>query len=1142
MLIVIGLGLSGCGYRYQVPEVGMISDSLVMTPDEAAMLERLQPKLRTPGIQAGDIPPPRPDVKRPEVGDRFFGTITFTPDLKNATDAFVDRDFKTVIAALDRIEASNPDQDLSYLISILRIHALISTGRPDEAMAYLPEHTSREVALFGNNLDAITRRAEERIWSGDLDAAIALDSRVIQALDGWRVPTFYLWPPSNIMELLHAGQVHIRSLIGLQTAYLLKEDYPRALMWAEETERRQLDNIGITNHPLYGLFVKPNYSMYMGHAMTLVTLAAAKVGYENDPKAGEPFFEMARAYYDAVGFPDGELIIASARDYIAVKTGYAKKATFRIGRLPKSAQRTEAEIASLLKTRRTGFKHREDISLALPSPGSARLPRAGERSLDGFTVTPALDRAFTFYLKGDGTAALAALKKAAFDDDDPIFVWYLSYLRAQVLVMMGRAAEAETELLSTADLETAAFGTDINARALRGEARMWLGDLDSAIADFAQVIDALGDWRLPTLWVFPPPHIPSVVSMTRAHMRSYLGMAGALMLKRDYRAALPWAQEAEKIFEEAFFNVHHQLYGKYASVDSDLYYGRGINFGFLGSARLGVSRDVGASQPYFDAANAYFDALGYAAGKVRVDAMRIRTLLDIDRADLAEPLAGTAVALARDRGLSDLVWQLEVLWGEALLKLGRRGDSENAYRRAQVSVEVVSGSLSSDAAKRSFGVGKEEITRRLVAFDIENGDFAALFRDMENGRARAFVDMLAERPVATGREAGLVAEIEEIDKGIRRQRLLNAAPGGATQEGIEAEARALALRKERVNVLRARDPELADVLSIAAQDLPDIQAHLRQGEVLAYALPAREESIGFLVVRNDRAWVETVPLTPDEFAEHLTVFRTDDPVRMADEQRAAGKALRAGLAVDGWGAETLLYIVPSGPLYQVPWGALDLDVPVVVLPTGGWVTRSTKTFTATKAASVIGDPELGGKFKPLPGAREEALSISRLYRTNALIGSNATESRLRADVGDGVDILHIAAHGIFNAADPLLSAIILTDGSGPKELTAARLFEKPLRAKLVILSACETGGGGAEAGDDFLGLARSFYIGGALAMLNSLWPVYDIPTRQFMEEFHRYAVDGDYGRAWLKARDLLKAQGLPPSVYGAFVLGGSAKG
>ena len=35
---------------------------------------------------------------------------------------------------------------------------------------------------------------------------------------------------------------------------------------------------------------------------------------------------------------------------------------------------------------------------------------------------------------------------------------------------------------------------------------------------------------------------------------------------------------------------------------------------------------------------------------------------------------------------------------------------------------------------------------------------------------------------------------------------------------------------------------------------------------------------------------------------------------------------------------------------------------------------------------------------------------------------------------------------------------------------------------------------------------------------------------------------GDYGAAWLAARDLLRAQGFPPSVYGAFVLGGAASG
>lgn len=1142
VLVVSFLALSGCGYRYYIPNAGILSDSLVMSPDEAEILKKIQPKLSEQPIRPSDIPLPRPDIKLPEIGDKFFGTVTFTPELKTITHAFVEKDYAKVMTVLDEIESSVPEERMAYVISVLRIHTLIMTGRPDDAVAALPKHTKREVALFGNNYDAISRRAEERIWSGDLDGAIALDSRVMHALDGWSVPTLYLWPPSNIMELVHAGQVHIRALIALQFAYLLKEDYARALAWGEEAERRQLANIGITNNPLYGLFVKPNYAMYMGHGMGLLSFATAKAGYENDPKAGEPFFKLAQAYFDAVNFIDGELIVNSARDYIAIKTGHAKKPTFRIGELMTPKFREVEEVAALLKSRPSEFKHREKVELPLPSPGSARLPATGERSLDGFIVTSALDKAFSAYLKGDGEEALSELKAAEVGAEDPLYRWYLSYLRAQVLIMMGRAAESETELVRTAQLEMAAYGTNLNARTLRGEARMWSGDLDAAISDFAQVIEALGDWRLPTLWVFPPGHIPGVVSMTRAHMRSYLGMAGAIMLKRDYKGALPWAEEAEKIFEEAFFNVQHQLYGKYASLDSDLYYGRGVNLGFLGAAKLGVSRNVAESDPYFDAANAYFDALGYAAGKVRVDAMRIRTLLDIDRADLAEPLAETAVGLAVEKGLTDMVWQLEVLRGEALLKLQEKQAAEKAYRRAQLAVEMVSGSLSTDSAKRRFGIGKDGITRQLVKLDIEKGNHSALFRDLEHGRARAFVDMLASRPVAAGREVGLVAEITNIDKRIRRQRLLNAAPGGATPEGVKAEAEALSMRAERITMLRSRDPELADVLSIATQQLSDIQERLRPGDVLAYALPAEEDVIGFLIIRKDRTWVETSRLSPEKLSEHMTYFQTDDPLRMASNQRKAAAEILAGLGLDDWQTSKVLFVVPSGPLYFVPWGALDVNYPVVVLPTGGWITRLPASITASKPAAIIGDPELGGAFTQLPGAREEAKTIGLQYSTHALVGADATEARLREEVGSGVDVLHIAAHGTFDLDDPLQSSIILTNGTTSKALTAAHLFEQPLKAKLVVLSACETALGDAEAGDDFLGLARSFYIGGALSMLNSLWPVYDKPTRLFMEEFHRNAVDGNYGRAWLKARDFLKAIGMPPSVYGAFVLGGSASG
>ena len=137
-------------------------------------------------------------------------------------------------------------------------------------------------------------------------------------------------------------------------------------------------------------------------------------------------------------------------------------------------------------------------------------------------------------------------------------------------------------------------------------------------------------------------------------------------------------------------------------------------------------------------------------------------------------------------------------------------------------------------------------------------------------------------------------------------------------------------------------------------------------------------------------------------------------------------------------------------------------------------------------------------------------------------------------------MLHLATHGIFDAARPLESAIYLSSAAGADPLTAAELFARPIPAKLVVLSACETGVAVAEAGDDFLGLARSFDLGGTLAVVNSLWPVNDEGTRLLMERFHGHARAGDYAGAWLAARDAVRAAGYPPAVYGAFVLGGSA--
>ena len=64
--------------------------------------------------------------------------------------------------------------------------------------------------------------------------------------------------------------------------------------------------------------------------------------------------------------------------------------------------------------------------------------------------------------------------------------------------MMGRASDALDELARTARLEVASTGSDLNTRALRGEAKLWLGDNRGAITDAWRVAVALDDWRMPT--------------------------------------------------------------------------------------------------------------------------------------------------------------------------------------------------------------------------------------------------------------------------------------------------------------------------------------------------------------------------------------------------------------------------------------------------------------------------------------------------------------------------------------------------------------------------------------------------------------------------------------------------------------------
>lgn len=196
-------------------------------------------------------------------------------------------------------------------------------------------------------------------------------------------------------------------------------------------------------------------------------------------------------------------------------------------------------------------------------------------------------------------------------------------------------------------------------------------------------------------------------------------------------------------------------------------------------------------------------------------------------------------------------------------------------------------------------------------------------------------------------------------------------------------------------------------------------------------------------------------------------------------------------------------------------------------------------------------------------------ALAHLYRktfkqrpNRELLTGEATEGALR-EAAPGKDYIHLATHGFFapaglrsalapeegpaqwpaDGADErfsgasqlsvthagLLSGVALAGAnrglagarSGEESLddgilTAAEFAEIDLtRARLVVLSACETGLGDTAGGEGLLSLQRALHVAGARSAVTSLWRVPDDATRALMTEF--------YANLWQKGRPPLLA-------------------
>ena len=153
--------------------------------------------------------------------------------------------------------------------------------------------------------------------------------------------------------------------------------------------------------------------------------------------------------------------------------------------------------------------------------------------------------------------------------------------------------------------------------------------------------------------------------------------------------------------------------------------------------------------------------------------------------------------------------------------------------------------------------------------------------------------------------------------------------------------------------------------------------------------------------------------------------------------------------------------------------------------------------------------ERGFSLLPLPYSREEVLSIGKLFpsaESKIYLGAETREEIVKNEKLADFRYVHFASHGFLDETRPGRSGILLACDSQSSEdgiLQMDEIMRLKMNADLVTLSACSTGLGKFVNGEGVLGLTRAFFYAGARNVAVSLWNVNDSATATTMENFYR---------------------------------------
>ncbi len=211
-------------------------------------------------------------------------------------------------------------------------------------------------------------------------------------------------------------------------------------------------------------------------------------------------------------------------------------------------------------------------------------------------------------------------------------------------------------------------------------------------------------------------------------------------------------------------------------------------------------------------------------------------------------------------------------------------------------------------------------------------------------------------------------------------------------------------------------------------------------------------------------------------------------------------------------------IVPDGALYNLNFGTIPVPAPnphyliedttISVAPSlSALADHSTSVRPRPASLLLIGDPANPDeqRFPKLLNAGLEIKQIGEQFQSGSklvLRGPAAQPDAYAAAHPEQFSFIHFAAHATANREDPLDSAIILSPQGMHYKLYARDVMRIPTHASLVTISACQSAGARAYAGEGLVGFAWAFLRAGARRVIGGLWEVDDRSTAQLMARLY----------------------------------------